>query len=99
MTGPINGLPPHLKIEDVPEAQEWLHNWLYSVVPAATKAEWWDSSSGNSAYHKDFPLSIYLAGYCRNCGKGFTQQIPHANSSTYQEIQLQVPKTGCVGPS
>jgi hypothetical protein len=93
-SGAINGLPPHLSEKDVPD-EAWYHNWLYSVVPASTSIWRW----GGKESVLEYPLAVYLAGFCRNCGKGFTQQIPHESTDgVYLETQLQISKTGCVAP-
>lgn len=93
--GPINGVPPHLKEEDVPEAKpEWRHQWLYSAIPVSEEYVWWQ----NGMEQKDFLLQPFLTGYCRNCGKAFSQKIQH-NSWGYSETIMNIPQTGCVGPA
>jgi hypothetical protein len=84
----INGLPPHLSEKDVPEAAvEWRHQWLYSMIPVGIR-------HGNN-----YPLIPYLTGYCRNCGKGFSQRINFLETGGYNETIMNVPQTGCIGPS
>jgi len=81
---------------------QWLHNWLYSVVPVAVKqtdTAWQYESSGasTSITQIDYPLFPYLTGYCRNCGRAFSQRIPSSDYG-YIETQMSVAKFGCVGP-
>lgn len=97
-------LPPFMATnapEEIEVQEEvWYHNWLYSVNPGSKQVQaGWDSQ--NLSSHYEYPLYIFLVGYCKNCGKGFTQEIPHnmdQYSYGYQEHQLQVNKTGCVPP-
>lgn len=72
----------------------FLHNWLYSVVPARVGQ---DAVYTGANYALTPSLEIYLAGYCRNCGRAFSQPIPYGGY--YIETNLNIPKEGCVGPS
>ena len=84
MSEPINGLPPHLSQEEIPEAKEEVvirHQWLYSVVPVGR---------GNA-------LAAYLTGFCRGCGRAFSQRIPTADK-VYLESVMDVPQFGCIDP-
>lgn len=69
-----------------------LHNWLYSVVPARMAGSVWSMGSAEPISE----ISIYLAGYCRNCGKAFSSPISFGTG--YTEIEMGIPKTGCVDP-
>lgn len=97
----INGLPPHLSEKDVPEAAvEWRHQWLYSMIPVGIGLPTWAYGSDNSAVSTtEYPLQPYLTGYCRNCGKGFSQKINYLDTGGYVETIMDVPQTGCVGPA
>lgn len=73
------------------ENENFEHNWLYSVVPARM------STTNFVGQYQTVPeVSIYLAGYCRNCRKAFSVPIPFG--ADYQETQLSIPKFGCVSP-
>lgn len=64
------------------------HNWLYSVINAEAPVE---VSKGT-----EWLMCIYLTGYCKNCGLGFSSPIPHTN--TYVEAPMHVPLEGCIAP-
>lgn len=84
----VNGLPPHLSVDEVPEASGdviWKHQWLYSAVPV---------SLGESSR-----LGAYLTGFCRNCGRAFSQRIPTSYNTNYNETIMGVPQYGCVDPT
>lgn len=74
---------PRKKIEE-----NFEHQWLYSVVPARA------GLLVDPNFQSE--IGIYLAGYCRVCRRAFSSPIPFG--SNYIETQLDVPKTGCVGP-
>jgi len=86
-------------------AEVFLHNWLYSVVPVGIEQinhdhREYPSGQGGTlsiyAADRQYPLAAYLTGYCRNCGKAFSEPIPHGYS--YVESQMNVNKFGCIGP-
>lgn len=80
----INGLPPHLSEADVPEAAPvWRHMWLYSMLPLGDGAGW---------------LEGYLTGYCKNCGRAFSQLIPTDKDGAYIETAMDIPQDGCLPP-
>lgn len=80
-------------------AEVYLHNWLYSVVPVGTKEtdSVWKNNGTDYENVVNYPLGAYLTGYCRNCGKAFSELIP-SNPYSYTETQMHVNKFGCVGP-
>lgn len=89
-------LPPFMagNVEkDIQEEPVFLHNWLYSVVPSSKYYNHYTSDKPEV----DFPFYAFLVGYCRNCGKAFSQEVPTLQSGAYLETQLQVAKEGCVG--
>lgn len=69
------------------------HNWLYSVVPVASRVEDWDNNKSTVHY----PLKAYLTGYCRNCNNAFSVLIP-SDPYAIKVTRMGVPKDGCVGP-
>lgn len=79
--------------------ENWVHNWLYSVVPVSEQKI--DSTinpyNGYGMYKTNYPLGAYLTGYCRNCRRAFSQPIP-CDSSKYVETQMSIPIYGCVRP-
>lgn len=89
---------PSSLVEEYREAttQEpvYLHNWLYSVVPVSVRVEEWRADT----IQVDYPLFAYLTGYCRNCNRAFSMQIPTNGYSGYVETQMDIPKEGCVAP-
>lgn len=84
----------------VPEKEEevnYVHNWLYSVVPVGVRQSVIQRDNTGFQYEKtEFPLAAYLTGFCRECRKAFSIQIPHGRE--YVETQMQVPVYGCVKP-
>lgn len=94
-----NGLPnkiaakwPTVSTEPVKSEVIFYHNWLYSVVPARKGTIGYDFET----YKEEPGLNIYLAGFCRNCGKGFT--APFDFGESYIETIMNVKKEGCVAP-
>lgn len=80
------------KFPDKIPPKEYLHNWLYSVVPASRT----EFVFGEPSYVPNSSLSIFLAGYCKNCNKVFSVQIPTFDTGEYREMRTNIPKTGCV---
>ncbi len=92
--GPVNGLPPHLTVEDVPEAvgeELYEHRWLYSVIPIGVRTEQRDGSI-------DYPLQGFLTGYCKVCDTVFSRIIPTGRYGNYTDEKANVPRYGCVSP-
>lgn len=103
-----NGLPPHLSLDEVPEATpefNFKHQWLYSVVPVSRKFESWSyNSDGTNNTSIEFPLVPFLTGFCRVCGKAFSQEIPmegeyYNNTGKYLETIMDIPQWGCADPT
>ena len=79
------------------EEPQLQHRWLYSVVPARAAEYINDTIEPEEIRYR--PLSeigIYLAGFCGDCRRAFSVPIPFGTA--YEEVQLDVPKFGCVGP-
>jgi len=75
------------------EEAEWVHNWLYSMIPVSFITE-----TTGMAPHFITPMRAYLTGFCKNCRKVFSQEIPAREDGSYLEIISNVPVYGCVGP-
>jgi len=96
-SGAVNGLPPHLTLDEVPEAKpNWRHQWLYSVIPIGRKTEAWYNSPTTPQI--DYPLVAFLTGFCRNCGRAFSQEIPVNDFGYYRETAMSIPQDGCLPP-
>lgn len=89
----LNDKYPGVNAEEV---QQFMHNWLYSVVPVSERVT---DYIGTDIIHQEisYPLGAYLTGYCRVCRKAFSQPIP-AHASGYLETQMDIPVWGCVAP-
>ena len=71
------------------------HRWLYSMVPVTGASH---STWSGDRYDIHFPIVAALTGYCKYCGKAFSQTIPvDTLSGKYTETILNVERRGCTG--
>ena len=83
--------PQAINVDDIPKG-EYLHNWLYSVVPVSKNYP----TYSDGRYLSDGYLQAYLTGYCKNCNNAFSEQIPTDAFGSYLQTHMDIPKTGCV---